>query len=118
MTVIASTTESDSKRTMRTALTDGSGRWFDASRATCWPEARYFDGSNHISKATGQQWEHEKLFRTAGGVYVLHHWSDWQSSGPDRYEPISARAAAAWLVKNDHEPGKDLAATAAALEVQ
>jgi hypothetical protein len=33
----------------------------------CWPEAIYWDGSNQISKATGSQWNHETLYRSARG---------------------------------------------------
>lgn len=41
-----------------------------------------WNGSNHISQATGSQWEHESLLRTAGGWWVLHRWSQWQGVSP------------------------------------
>jgi hypothetical protein len=91
----------------RIVLTDGSGRWFFTSKARSWDEATRWDGHNNISCATGSQWDHEELYRTAGGVYVLHHWSQWQGSTPS-YEEIPAEDAARWLSQNEHD-GDDAA---------
>jgi hypothetical protein len=104
----------------RIALTDG--RWFDPSKAKTWDEETRFDGRNRISKATGSQWEHETLYRTTGGTYVLHHWSQWQG-GSERYDVISAEDAARWLSCNDYldgdaeEAGPEVEKAYAALEV-
>lgn len=84
----------------RQPLSDG--RWFDPAKATRYDEATRWDGNNHISLATGSQWEHQELYRTAGGRWVLHSWSQWQGSG-ESYEPIDETAAVAWLVANEHE---------------
>jgi hypothetical protein len=85
----------------RIVLTDGTGRYFDGAKAQSWDEATRWNGNNHISRATGSQWEHERLYRTPAGIYVLHHWSQWQGS-TESYEQISADEAAAWLSRNEH----------------
>jgi hypothetical protein len=105
----------------RIKLTDGSGRWFNADAAQAWEESTYWDGHNYISHATGSQWEHERMYKTKGGVYVLHSWSQWQGTGPGSYEQISADDAARWLSK--HCDGAEARAAGvgeqfAALEVQ
>jgi hypothetical protein len=83
------------------------GKWFDPAKATEWEEATWWNGNNHISRATGSQWEHETLYRTAGGAWVLHHWSQWQGS-TESYTLVSASEAAAWLVRCEHEPPAEL----------
>ena len=100
----------------RKVLTDGSGRWFDADKAASWEEGTRWNGNNHVSLATGSQWEHEMLYRTVGGIYVIRHWSQWQGSTPS-LEEISADDAARWLSRNNHEPPKALNDAYAALEI-
>lgn len=87
----------------RIALTDGTGRWFSENTADSWNEDTYWNGSNHISKATGSQWEHERLYRTKGGRFILNHWSQFQGS-TETYEEISNDEAAVWFSKNGIEP--------------
>src|SRR5690606_26064843 len=41
--------------------------WFDDEKAERFAEDRDWNGSNWISVATGSQWHHEELYRTAGG---------------------------------------------------
>lgn len=100
----------------RIALTDGTSRWFDREKAEQFEEDTTWNGSNHISNATGSQWDHEVLYRTAGKQWILHHWSQWQGSTPT-YEQIDDRQAAEWLVRNnlDHP---DAAEQISALEVK
>lgn len=86
----------------RTPLTDDSGRWFDEGKATAFDEETDWNGSNHISKATGSQWEHERLYRTAGGRWVLNHWSNWQGSR-ETYREVGNTEAAVWMVQNGHD---------------
>ena len=88
----------------RIVLTDGSGRWFDDAKAKRWEEETRWNGNNHVSKATGSQWEHETLYRTAGGIYVVHHSSQWQGS-TDTIEEVTASDAAKWLSTNDYLDG-------------
>jgi len=72
-----------------------------------WREARDHDGSNWISRATGSQWIHETLYRSRRGRYYLERTSQWQGSRPSA-EWISHRAAASWLLANEHEVPEDL----------
>lgn len=76
--------------------------------AHSWDEATYFDGRNHISKATGDQWTHETLYKSSKGRYYIVHSSQWQGSR-DHAEEITPKAAAAWLLSNEHELPEDLA---------
>lgn len=68
------------------------GTWFNEETATEYPENTYWNGNNHISLATGSQWDHELLYCTKGGAWVLHRWSQWQGSGAS-YERIGAPKA-------------------------
>ena len=79
------------------------GGWINLETAKKFVEDRNFDGRNMISAATGSQWEHETLYRSVGGVYVLHTWSQCQGS-QDTWERIGMHNAVAWLLQNDYEP--------------
>lgn len=81
----------------RTALTDGSNRWFNEKSAIVFQEDKWFNGRNMISKATGDQWEHEQLYYTKGGSWVLNHWSQWQGS-EESYTAIDESEAIHWLI--------------------
>jgi hypothetical protein len=94
-------------------LTDGTGRWIKP--VNDWEEGSYWDGNNHISRATGSQWEHEHLYKSAKGRYVLHTWSQWQGSR-ESYEQVDDETAHRWLVDNGHDDEVPAAALAA-LEV-
>jgi hypothetical protein len=98
----------------RIALNDG--RWFETGKAERFDETTWHDGNNHISHATGSQWDHEALWRTAGGKWVLNSWSQWQGSR-ETYVEISNEDAARWLVKNDLEPHPACSTEYAALEL-
>lgn len=82
----------------RIALTDGTGQWFDADKAEMYEEDTFHDGRNWISKATGSQWEHEAIYVTKSGKFILNHYSDYQGSH-ESYELISKEDAAAWFAK-------------------
>lgn len=99
----------------RIALTNGSGQWFDAEKAEEYREDTWWNGSNHISKATNSQWEHEWLYRTASGRWVLNRFSNYQNS-PETYEEIDASEAARWLSFHGHNH-PELAANIAEMEV-
>lgn len=101
----------------RIALTTPGGHWFDADKAECIKEQTFFNGNDHISKATGSQWEHECLYRTAGGQWVIHHWSAFQGK-VDTVELIDSGKAAAWLSKQGLEPHDDCKTEYEALEIE
>jgi len=94
----------------------GNGKWFDREKANKFQESTFFDGQNHISKSTNSQWEHEELYRTKSGAWILHHWSNFQGTIPT-WEEISNIEAAEWLVKNDEDPIDACADEYAKLEV-
>lgn len=72
-----------------------------------WEEAQDWDGRNHISRATGSQWEHQTLYLSSRGRYYVVHSSDWQGSR-SWAEWVSPEEAARWLVCNDEELPEDL----------
>jgi len=76
--------------------------WFDRAKAEEFAEATRWDGSNHISLATGSQWDHQELYHTAGGRWVLHSWSQWQGR-PERYRFVDDDAAREWLLANGED---------------
>jgi hypothetical protein len=77
-------------------------RWFDQDSAKRFVEATYFNGSNHISIATNSQWDHETLYLTRRGAWILHSWSQWQRTR-DTYVEIEKEKAHSWLLRNGHE---------------
>ena len=76
--------------------------WYDADKAMKFEEACYHDGSNWISLATSSQTEHERLYRTKSGKWVLKEWSQWQGR-LETYKAISQEEAILWLLRNEHE---------------
>jgi len=76
------------------------GSWFDLDKATKYGEDSWWDGSNHVSKATGSKTEHEALYRTAKGKWVLNCWSQWQGT-IETWEIIDEDEAARWLSRNN-----------------
>lgn len=76
------------------------------SRRT-WEEDSFWDGSNHISVATGSQFDHQQLYESRRGRYYLRHWSNWQGTR-DHVEWVSPEEAARWLIANEHELPEEL----------
>lgn len=85
-----------------TFQTDNGLAWFNTDSATRYGEDTDWDGHNQISVNTKTQWDHETLYRTAGGRWVLCWYSDLQGTMA-RYEFIDDEPARAWLIHN----GKD-----------
>ena len=83
---------------MRQQLTD-SAQWFDTAKAAKIQEGTTWDGRNRISLATGSQWDHEALYYTKSGRWVLNSWSQWAGS-IESYEEVSEDFACDWLIKN------------------
>lgn len=84
----------------RQNLSDGT--WFDRSKAAKFDEETWWNGNNHVSVNTGDQYVHERLYRTAKGAWVLRRWSQWQGTA-ESWERIEEEDAFAWLLKNEHE---------------
>lgn len=80
-------------------LTDGSGHRFSIKAAKRYGSDYEWDGRNQISKATGKRFEHETLYHTAHGRWVLRKQCDWQGV-PDKWEEISEEQAMRWLRRN------------------
>lgn len=72
-----------------------------------WDEDTRFDGNNHISRATGSQWNHQTLYRSRKGRYYIVHESQWQGSTPHA-EWVSPQEAARWLTLMNHDLPTDL----------
>ena len=84
------------------------GAVVDTDNATAsWPEATRWNGNNHVSRATGSQWEHETLYKSAKGRYWIESTSQWQGSLPRAFF-VSNEDAARWLLGNEHELPGDL----------
>ena len=89
---------------------DKTGILVDTAKAMqTWEEATYWNGSNHISKATGDQFTHETLYKSAKSRYYIVHSSQWQGS-VDSASFCEPEEAAKWLLKNEHALPEDLAA--------
>lgn len=73
-----------------------------------WPEATRWNGNNHVSVATGSQFEHETLFLSAKGRFWVEHTSDWQGRDPSA-RVVDAIEATRWLLLNKHELPPQLA---------
>jgi Ribbon-helix-helix protein, copG family len=65
--------------------------WFDPDTAH-----RFAEGTNF----TGSQRGHEALYRTSGGRWVRHHWSQWEGS-PETYVFMSDGEAKDWLIRSE-----------------
>ena len=76
-----------------------------------WDEATRWNGNNHISVATGSQWEHQTLYRSRRGRYYIEHTSQWQGSTPSA-EWVSNEEAARWLLANEHDVPAELSEVA------
>jgi hypothetical protein len=94
----------------------GYGKWFDPKKSKCFSEDTRWDGQNHISVATGSQWNHEELYLTRSGTWILHSWSQWQGSRPS-YEIINAETAKQWLIDQGEDIDELFPGAMAAAEV-
>lgn len=76
--------------------------WFNIEKARKYEEGTFFDGRNSISRATGNQWNHQALYFTDKGNWVLNGWS--QTDGTvETWALIDAEAATCWLIRNGLE---------------
>lgn len=77
--------------------------WFDigAPGAASYYEGTRRDGTNNRSLATGSQWDHEELWRTAGDRWVINWWSERQGHA-ERWYFIDNDQARDWLTRNEY----------------
>lgn len=85
----------------RIALTDGSGEFFSLDTSEVFEERTEWDGSNHVSVIAGGKHEHERLYQTHKGTWILMHWSDWQNNR-ESVVKVDEDSAARWLVTCHH----------------
>ena len=84
--------------------------WFDVDKAESYPEGTRWDGQNTISLVAGGRWDHETLYRTSGGRWVLRHWSQWEGRG-ETWAFINDDAARNWLIRCEYDDSAIAAAT-------
>ncbi len=84
---------------MARQVIDGGG-WFETDSAVLFGEMQRWDGRNHISRATGSQWDHEQLYHTRNGQWVLNEWSQYQGS-LETHTQIDEDTAIDWLVAQE-----------------
>lgn len=90
---------------MRYRMSDGTV--VDTENASAsWDEGTRWDGRNHISLATGTQWDHQRLYRSRRGRYWIESTSQWQGRTPSA-EWVSNEEATRWLLTNNHNPDED-----------
>ncbi len=76
-----------------------------------WEETTDWNGNNHISRATGSQWAHETLYKSAKGRYYIESTSQYQGSLPTA-RWLTPQEAARWLLLMDENLPQDLEALA------
>lgn len=76
--------------------------WFDADAAERFSETTTLHGENQVSVVTMKAFEHERLYRTRGGRWAVHAWSQWQGS-TDRWIFVTPDRAREWLILCGHD---------------
>jgi hypothetical protein len=85
----------------RRAITGMDGLvWFAPDEATEYPERETARGPDAPPSSEGARWDHQALFRTKTGHWLLHMWS----AREERWREVPAEVAADWLRKNRYEP--------------
>jgi hypothetical protein len=83
-------------------LTDNSGRWFDVDASKRWDEARvYANDGTTISRATRKSWEHETLFMTIAGTFIIHCLNERNASLAS-FAEYDGKKAIQWLLQNGY----------------
>lgn len=76
--------------------------WFNRDTAEVIEEATRWDGNNHVSVHTSDQFAHQRLILTSTGRWVLNSWSQWQGS-EDLYEFVTDDKVKEWLLVNEDD---------------
>ena len=77
---------------------DTGGTLYYGAVAMVYEEGTTWDGNNHISTATGSQWEHEEVVRTKRGRYYVVSSSQRQGS-QSKAKALDIGGVAKWLVR-------------------
>lgn len=81
-------------------LFDGTGRWFDIDSAKKFDERGMLaDDGTFVSLATGNSWEHETLYLTTNGTYVMF-FADDRNPSLSQFVEYDAEKAVQWLLQN------------------
>lgn len=72
-----------------------------------WEECTDWNGNNHISRATGSQWNHETLYKSAKGNYYIVSSSQIQGN-MDYARWVTPQDAARWLLLMEEDLPEDL----------
>ena len=68
---------------------------FDLDAAENWEEDVAFDGHNWVSRATGSEWKHERLWRSEDGEFFLEVW--WGRNTLAEWCGVPTQQAVKWL---------------------
>ena len=83
-------------------LTDNSGRWFDVDTARIFQEAIVLaPDATPVSRAAGNSWEHETLYLTLEGTFVMH-FADDHNPTLNQFVEWNVKRAVKWLLSNGH----------------
>jgi hypothetical protein len=93
---------------IRAAIKNMQGHWFDVEKAIKFEEESWHNGNNYISKATESQLNHENLFFTATGKWVINKYSQYQNQ-LESYEVITEDEAVVWFLKQEMDLPEQLA---------
>ena len=77
---------------------DTGGTLYYGAVAARYEEGTTWDGRNHISTATGSQWDHEEVVRTKRGKYYIVSSSQYQGS-QSKARALDLSGVAKWLVR-------------------
>lgn len=72
---------------------------FSPESAEVFEEDTRWDGNSNVSVNPVGSYGHQMLYRTRGGRWVLHEWSQWQGVR-EKYEFVSDETARDWLLRN------------------
>jgi len=89
---------------MRISLTDNSSRWFNDDTAKIWREATIRvpeDPDACVSRVTGNSWEHERLYLTEHGSFIMCYFNERNLSAT-QFILVPPATAIKWLLANDY----------------
>jgi hypothetical protein len=76
--------------------------WFDIDKAAVFGESTEWDGQNQRGVHVDHWADHQVLYRTTGGRWVLHVWSQRQGKAPT-WKFITDKEAREWLIRDEDD---------------